>query len=261
MIVDVVELFGVRFARVDTPATLDLIGEMVRAGRRDHRGFQVATVNVDFLVNAQHDPELMSILRSADLCLADGMPIVWIARLLRRALPGRVAGSDLMPLFIEQSAQRGWKVHVLGSRPEVADRATAMIAEQHPHAQVTVDPGPPNIDPRLVDPLLLEQVAGTEADILCVALGNPKQERFIAAHKERLRIPVLIGVGGSLDMFVGYRRRAPRWMQRVGLEWVYRALQEPARLGPRYFRDARRFLPLAAHEVLAEVRERRRSRA
>jgi N-acetylglucosaminyldiphosphoundecaprenol N-acetyl-beta-D-mannosaminyltransferase len=261
MNVEQTELFGVRFARIDTPATLDLIGEMIDAGRRDHREFQIATVNVDFLINAQHDPELVSILRSADLCLADGMPIVWMSRLLGRALPERVAGSDLMPLLVAQSAQRGWRVHVLGSRPEVANRATAIIAEQYPRARVTVDPGPPNIDPSRIDPLLLEQIAGTEADILCVALGNPKQERFIAAHKERLRIPVLIGVGGSLDMFVGYRRRAPRWMQRAGLEWVYRALQEPARLGPRYFRDARRFLPLAAREVLTTWRARRRRRA
>ena len=99
----------------------------------------------------------------------------------------------------------------------------------------------PDVD--LIDDAVLDAIAAVDADILCVALGNPKQERFIAAHRDRLQVPVMIGVGGSLDMLVGKRRRAPEWMQSLGLEWVVRAIQEPRRLGLRYAHDIRVFTP------------------
>jgi N-acetylglucosaminyldiphosphoundecaprenol N-acetyl-beta-D-mannosaminyltransferase len=222
---------------------------MIEQSHQDGSTHQIATVNVDFLVNAQHDPQVAEILRDADMCLADGVPIVWASRFVRDPLPERVAGSDLVPMLISQSATRGWRIHVFGSSPSVASRARAKIDTLHPDATVTLDPGPRIPDPEVVDEAVLASIEAAEADVLCVALGNPKQERFIRAHRARLGIPVLIGVGGSLDMFVGERKRAPRWVQTVGLEWVYRAMQEPTRLGPRYARDLRAFLPMLWTEL------------
>src|SRR6185312_8367020 len=110
------------------------------------------------------------------------------------------------------------------------------------------EPGPQIPDPTTVDDGVIEAISATGADVLCVALGNPKQERFIATYRERLGIPGMIGVGGSLDMFVGERRRAPAWMQKTGTEWIARLVQEPGRLGSRYAHDLRIFGPRLARE-------------
>lgn len=244
----VVELFGVRFAALTMDDTIELIAELAGRGRATGTTYQVATVNVDFLVNAEDDVRIGAIVRAADVCLADGMPIVWAARLFRTPLPERVAGSDLLPRLASESAGRRLRIHVFGAADEVAERARKLVAERYPDALMTFEAGPRLADPTVVPDSVLDTLAATRADVLCVALGNPKQERFIAAHRARLGIPVLIGIGGSVDMLVGQRSRAPQWVQRVGLEWVYRAAQEPARLGPRYVRDIRVFVPMLWRE-------------
>lgn len=241
-------LFGIPIADQTMSETIETIAEFVRDGRRQKTTHQIATVNVDFLVNALGDPELVQILQQADLCIADGMPVVWSARLLGMPLRERVAGADLLPRLISESERTGWRIHVIGSTPDVALRACHLIATAHPAARVTIDPAPVIRDPTAIAPDLFESITATGADILCVALGNPKQERFIAAHRDRLGIPVMIGIGGSLDILVGERRRAPRWMQRTGLEWVARAAQEPTRLLPRYAKDLSVFTPAMLRE-------------
>ncbi len=249
-------MFGVPIADLSMTETIGLIGELVTDGRSLDRTHQIATTNVDFLVNALDDPELLRILQDADVCLADGMPVVWGASLLGMPIRERVAGADLLPRLVEASATTGWRIHVFGSSPSAAGRAEALFAERYPNASVSVEPGPHIPDPTAVDDAVLDAIAAVDADILCVALGNPKQERFIKAHRDRLGVPVMIGVGGSLDFLVGDRRRAPAWMQRTGTEWIARLAQEPRRLGGRYAHDIRVFGPRLAREW-REVRARR----
>lgn len=249
-------VFGVPIADVTMDETLESIGQLVRIGRRDGRTFQVTTPNVDFLVNAEHHPDVHDILRRADLCIADGAPVVWASRLLGMPIRERVAGSDLVPRLIQRAATTGWKIHVFGSSPDVAARSTELLHQRYPGARFSIDPGPMIPDPTAVGDDVLESIAAVDADVLCVALGNPKQERFIRANRERLRVPVMIGVGGSLDMLAGERRRAPELMQRFGLEWVFRAIQEPRRLGPRYAHDIRIFTPRLTRELRAARRRR-----
>jgi N-acetylglucosaminyldiphosphoundecaprenol N-acetyl-beta-D-mannosaminyltransferase len=249
-------LFGVPIADISMTETIALIGDLVEDGRSFGRTHQIATTNVDFLVNALDDPQLRAILQTADVCLADGMPVVWGASLLGMPIRERVAGADLLPLLVEASAVTGWRIHVFGSSPSAAARAATLFAEQYPGAAVSVEPGPHIPEPTAVDPAVLEGIAAVDADILCVALGNPKQERFIEAHRDRLGVPVMIGVGGSLDLLVGERRRAPRLMQKTGTEWIARLAQEPRRLGGRYAHDIRVFGPRLAREWRA-VRARR----
>jgi N-acetylglucosaminyldiphosphoundecaprenol N-acetyl-beta-D-mannosaminyltransferase len=241
-------LFGIPIADLTMDATIALVGDLVERGRSSGRTHQIATTNVDFLVNALDEPELRTILQSADACLADGMPVVWGASLLGMPIRERVAGADLVPLLVEASVTTGWRVHVFGSSAATAERARALFAARHPGAAFTVDPGPIIADPTVVDDTVLDAISAVDPDVLCVALGNPKQERFIHAHRKRLGVPVMIGVGGSLDLLVGERRRAPRWMQRTGTEWIARLAQEPGRLGGRYAHDIRVFGPRLARE-------------
>jgi N-acetylglucosaminyldiphosphoundecaprenol N-acetyl-beta-D-mannosaminyltransferase len=249
-------LFGVPIADLSMAETITLIGDLIDDGRSFNRSHQIATTNVDFLVNALEVPEVRAILQNADVCLADGMPVVWGASLLGMPIQERVAGSDLLPLLVEASARTGWRIHVFGSSPSVAARASTLFAQRYPGASVSIDPGPHIPDPTSVDDCVIDAIAAVGADVLCVALGNPKQERFIEAHRDRLGVPVMIGVGGSLDMLVGERRRAPMWMQRTGTEWIARLVQEPRRLGRRYAHDMWVFGPRLAHEWRG-VRSRR----
>ncbi len=250
-VIEPVVLFGIPIDRLTMAGTLDEIGRLVRLGRERGVTHQVSTVNVDFLVNAFADADLLRILREADLCIGDGMPVVWASGRIGVPLPERVTGADLVPALAERAASTGWRVVFFGSAEGVAERASAMLRERHPDLDVIAFSGPMIRDVNHVDEAVLEQLASYDADILCVALGNPKQERFIAANRARLRTPVMIGIGGSLDMLVGVRKRAPQWVQRTGLEWIYRAAQEPRRLGKRYANDIFVFLPRLVRHLFA----------
>lgn len=236
-------LFGVPIDGYSMTQTLDVIDECIRYGRAHERSYQVTTVNVDFLVNAISDPQVMALLQRADLNLADGMPLIWASRILGTPIPERVAGADLVPLLAAESAARGWRVHLFGAGPGVAQRARDTMLEAHPDAMITADAGPPSLEVGEPDSSLIDSIRCVDADVLCIALGNPKQERFIATYREWLQCPVMIGIGGSLDMLVGEKKRAPSWVQRAGAEWVFRAAQEPVRLGRRYAHDISVFGP------------------
>lgn len=235
---------GVPIDHLTMDSCLDEIDRLVMDGRANNRTHQVATVNVDFLVNAVRQPDVMNLLQDSSLNLADGMPLVWGSPLLGPSLPERVAGADLVGLLAERSARRGWRVHFFGGGDDVARRASDLLVQRFPGAAITTDQGPIIRDPDNVDDDVIADIVKHDPDILCVALGNPKQERFIAAHRHRLGCPVMIGIGGSLDMLVGDKRRAPKWVQSVGAEWIVRGAQEPGRLGRRYLGDARAFFPL-----------------
>lgn len=235
--------FGIPIDDLTMVETLDIIDELVVDGRRSGRSHQIATVNVDFLVNALNDERLRQLLQRVALNIPDGLPLVWASRLSGVALRERVAGADLVPMIAAQAARRQWRIHFFGSSPAVAERALDLLRVRHPDAHLTGDSGPRIVDPSVVDPSVLDAIAAEQPDILCVALGNPKQEWFAATYGALLGVPVTIGIGGSLDMLVGERRRAPEWVQRAGVEWIYRAAQEPRRLGRRYLNDAIKYPP------------------
>jgi N-acetylglucosaminyldiphosphoundecaprenol N-acetyl-beta-D-mannosaminyltransferase len=240
---------GVPVDAVSTEQALAMIGSFVDEGRTSGRTFQVATVNVDFVVNAKHNADVLAIMQRAELNIADGMPVVWGARLMGIEMPERVTGADLVPQLVERSRATGWKILLFGSAEGVAEQAAAVLLERSPGADVVGISGPMMADVRAMDTTWFDAITEYGPDIICVALGNPKQERWIDAHRQRLGAAVLIGVGGTLDFLVGGRRRAPNWMQRAGLEWIYRALQEPKRLGKRYFHDGVIFGPIMLHAL------------
>ncbi|WP_298819642.1 WecB/TagA/CpsF family glycosyltransferase [Chloroflexus sp.] len=230
-------ILGVPVDNLTMAEALDRCDEFIAVGRATGRLHQIATVNADFVVNALHDPELRRILQEADMATADGMPLVWASRLLGGPLPGRVTGADMVPALAERAAQRGYSIFFLGAREGVAAKAAAILQERYPGLRVAGVLSPPPGSVLDMDRSIVETVKAARPDILLVAFGNPKQEKWIRMYAHELRVPIAIGVGGTFDMIVGVTKRAPVWMQRVGLEWVYRLAQEPRRLWKRYVHD------------------------
>lgn len=249
---DRVEIGGVPIDRVDMAGALDRIGRALDGGER----LQVATVNLDFLVRAQRHPELRAVLARSELNVADGAPVVWVSRLVGRPVPTRVAGADLVPLVVEAAAGRGAPVFLLGGEGEAAADAARRLLRDHPDLVVAGWYEPPR---SALDEMDGDAIAGmierSGARVLLVALGNPKQELWIARHRERLPgVSVAIGVGCVFDLWAGRARRAPAWMRRSGLEWLHRLLSEPQRLAGRYATDATWLVVLAGRAVLQRAR-------
>lgn len=228
--------------------TLDAIERFIEVGRATSKTHQVATINADFITNALGDPEQMAILQNADLNMPDGMPIVWSARLLGTPMQERVAGVDAVMQLAERAAQKGYSIYFLGAAPGVAARAVEIIHSRYPGMRVAGVSSPMVPATLTTDAQVLEDIRASQPDILLVAFGNPKQEKWIAAYRGQLQTPVMIGVGGTLDLISGDKVRAPGWMRRSGLEWTFRLAQEPKRLWRRYGRNIFVFLPQVARQ-------------
>jgi N-acetylglucosaminyldiphosphoundecaprenol N-acetyl-beta-D-mannosaminyltransferase len=230
-------ILGIPIDDLTMPEALDRLDDFVRIGRATGKSHQVATVNADFVVKAVGDPELRGILQETDMATADGMPLVWGARLLGVSLEGRVTGADMVPALAERASQKGYRMYLLGAAPGVAARAAEILQTRHPALQIVGTVSPPYGSILEMDPAIAEGVRAAQPDILLVAFGNPKQEKWISMYSRTLRVPVMIGVGGTLDFIAGVTRRAPVWMQKWGMEWLYRLAQEPRRLWRRYVVD------------------------
>lgn len=205
----------------------------------------VVTPNVDHVVLYQQSAALRQAYADASLVLADGAPVVAASRILGKALPERVAGSDLVPsMFSEAVWQRtNLRIFLLGGAPGVALRAAERIEENWPGMKVVGVASPPlgfEHDPQQNADLVAE-INACEPDLLLVGLGAPKQEIWIHRHYGELSVSVALCIGATIDFLAGQRSRAPRWMRRVGLEWLYRVFLEPRRLAGRYARDAWQF--------------------
>jgi exopolysaccharide biosynthesis WecB/TagA/CpsF family protein len=243
-----VEISGVPIDAIDMPTAVARLRAAIGAGKL----VQVSTINLDFLARAQHDRGVMGIFRRTDLNLADGAPVVWLGRMLGVEMPGRVAGADLVPALLQDLSGCGSRVFLLGGEQGAAAAAGARLLEMYPGIVVAGTYEPPRTAIGEMDNAgILRRIAEARADVLLVALGHPKQERWIDQHRDRLTVSVAIGVGCVFDLIAGRSRRAPKWMQAAGLEWLYRLAREPRRLLGRYVVDAIWLLRLTAR-VLRE---------
>lgn len=229
-----IAILGVPFDNVTTAETVDLIERMIASGQPHY----LVTANVDFLVQAQADVELRRILFDAHLVLCDGTPLVWASRLLGNPLPERVAGADLVPLLMRVAAAKGYRIFFLGATTDSASRAVENLKRLHPNLVIAGHYSPPfNKLLEMDHDEIARRIREARPDMLFVSLGCPKQEKWIAMHYRSLGVPVCAGVGATIDFLAGTVKRAPVWMHRVGLEWVYRLCQEPRRLLSRYVKD------------------------
>ena len=229
-----IALLGVPLDSLTLQQALAAIEDMI-ASRRPH---YLVTANVDFLVQAQRDAELRRILVESDLALCDGMPLVWASRWLGNSLPERVAGADLVPRLIQTAAAKKYRLFFLGGRPDVTAKAVANLRREYPELNIAGYFSPPF---RLLHEMpheeILQQIRAAKPDVVFVSFGCPKAEKWMAMHYQSLGVPVLIGVGGTIDFLAGELKRAPIWMQRNGMEWAFRLAQEPRRLAGRYGSD------------------------
>jgi len=239
---DRVVLFGVPIDNLSLEETLDRIEEMVRDGGTH----QHVVVNVDKIVKLQADDELRQAILSCDLINADGQPIVWASLFLQQPLKERVTGVDLFGGLVERCAQRGYRPYFLGARQEVVGSVVEILKAKHPRLQIAGWRNgywKPEEESAVVD-----DIRRTKPEILFVAMSSPKKELFLAAWKQELRVPFVMGVGGTFDVVAGRVRRAPRWMQKCGLEWLFRLAQEPRRMWRRYLVEDMAFFRLVWRE-------------
>lgn len=214
----------------------------------DGKPHQHVCVNVDKLVKADRDPELRRIVNGCDLISVDGMPVVWAARLLGKPLKERVSGVDLYEALMQHAALKGWRVYLLGAREEVVSEVKRLYEIKYPGLVIAgYRNGYWKADE---EEAIVDQIAAARADLLFVAISSPKKEHFLGQYQARMKIPFAMGVGGTFDVAVGRVKRAPLWMQKCGLEWFYRFLQEPRRMFRRYFIDDMAFIGLFFKEAL-----------
>lgn len=230
-------ILGTPIDDMNMSEALNRIEAFIAAGRVTGKAHQIATINADFVVKSLHDADLRRILQEADMATADGMPLVWSARLLGVPIEGRVTGADMVPALAQRAARKGYSIYFLGAAPGIAEKAAHILQRQYPTLQIAGIASPTPEAVQQGDPTIIAACKAAKPDILLVAFGNPKQEKWIYRHAQELGIPVMIGVGGTFDLIAGVTKRAPQWMQQSGLEWSYRLLQQPGRLWKRYITD------------------------
>ena len=253
-----VRILGVPITLVDYERAMDVMDRIVD---RDERGY-VCAVAVHAVVTAEHDPELRAALEGATMVVPDGMPLVWAARALGHPLRDRVYGPELMARYLDRCARRGRRVWLYGGHDaEWLERLERRLLARYPGLEIAGSWSPPHrpLSER-EERELAARINHDDPDVVWVGIGAPKQEKWMSRMRERLDARVLCGVGAAFDFHAGRVQQAPRWMQEVGLEWVWRSTREPRRLLPRYLTTNPRFVARALYQIAGE-RARRRADA
>jgi N-acetylglucosaminyldiphosphoundecaprenol N-acetyl-beta-D-mannosaminyltransferase len=239
-----ITLMGCQIDNLSMEDTLGRIEGFIHSGKPH----QHVVVNVDKLVKASRDPGLRKIINDCALINVDGMPVVWASRLLGKPLKERVAGVDLFEALMRRAGEKGWRVFLLGAREEVVSAVADTYGRKYPRLVLA---GYRNgyWNGEAQEREVVQQIRDSRADLLFVAISSPKKEQFLGRYQAEMKIPFAMGVGGTFDVAIGRVKRAPRWMQRSGLEWFYRFLQEPRRMFRRYFIDDMAFIWLLIKEA------------
>jgi exopolysaccharide biosynthesis WecB/TagA/CpsF family protein len=243
-----IRILGLPVDGITYPEWLALIGQWINSDTGCHH---VCTINPEFMMIAQKDVNFRNILNRADLCVPDGVGLLWAARQRGTPLQERVTGSDGVPIIAERAAQSGWHLYFLGAAQGVAEKAADILRAKHPNLQIVgTHSGSPAPDE---EDTIVERVNASQADILFVAYGAPEQDKWIARNLPRLQVKMAMGIGGAFDFIAGVVPRAPLWMQRMGLEWLFRLYLQPWRIR-RMLR-----LPRFVWAVLFERKDRQES--
>jgi N-acetylglucosaminyldiphosphoundecaprenol N-acetyl-beta-D-mannosaminyltransferase len=211
----------------------------------------IAVTGMHGVMEAQHDAAFKQVLNSADLVVPDGMPLVWLGRLRGLRLPRRVYGPELMLSVCQRTASRGVRHFFFGGAPGIPEKLTETLRSRFPGLNVVGTYSPPfrPLRPEEEEEIV-EMINAAAPDVLWVGLSTPKQEKWMHAHRDHLRVPVLVGVGAGFDINSGMKQQAPVWMREHGLEWLFRLFQEPRRLWRRYILYGSEFVFYVALDLL-----------
>jgi exopolysaccharide biosynthesis WecB/TagA/CpsF family protein len=240
------ELLGLSFDTVTMDAAVARCIELCRVPRSSH---VVITANASHLCMMRRDPELAQACRAGNLIVADGMSVAWALRASGQHAPERVAGVDLMARLLEAAEEHGLGIYLLGAKPEVVKTLAERSRKRHPGLRIAGFRdgyfGPDEHDE------IVKEIRASGAHMLFVGMPSPFKETWCERHRQRLNVPVIMGVGGSFDVLAGFIKRAPRWVQTLGLEWAWRLLMEPRKLWKRYLTTNSEFIWLAGREIVA----------
>jgi exopolysaccharide biosynthesis WecB/TagA/CpsF family protein len=230
-----VDILGIKVNNLIMEETLTRINELIRHNKPS----LIYTSNTNHIRLFQNDPEFAKAYNEADLITADGMPLIWISKLLGHPLRERISGVDLTGKICALSAERGYKIYLLGAAKGIAEKAKVRCEKIYPGVKIVgiYSPSREEILDDSRSRKIIATVNSTRADILCVAFGTPLQEKWLKKHRSFLKVPVSVGVGGTLDCLAGTIKRPPPWVRHIGMEWLTRLIQNPRHYGIRYLKD------------------------
>jgi N-acetylglucosaminyldiphosphoundecaprenol N-acetyl-beta-D-mannosaminyltransferase len=249
------DLVGIPVALTDYAGTMDVMDGMIE---RRERGY-VSAAAVHVVMVARHDPETAAALKGASLVVPDGRPLVWALNLLGAGLSDRVYGPELTVRYCRRAAERGHRVWLYGGEtPAALAELERVLGERFPGIELAGGHSPPHRPlSEQEERELAERINADAPDVVWVGIGAPKQELWMARMRPLLEAPVLAGVGAAFDFIAQRKRQAPAWMQRAGLEWLFRLAQDPRRLGPRYLRYNPAFVAAFARQYISQSGKRR----
>lgn len=207
----------------------------------------VVTPNVDHIVQLERGGMITEVYKNANLILCDGKPLIWLSKWFKTPIKEKISGSDLFPKLCERASKKGYTMYLLGAAEGVAARAASNLMKHYPGLKIVGTYSPPfgfEKDDKQIEEII-KKIRKVSPDILIVGLGAPKQEIFIYKYRNKLNVPVSLGLGASIDFEAGNIKRAPKWMSDHGLEWFYRITQDPKRMFKRYFINDKKIIPLA----------------
>ena len=256
---DEVSILGIPLAMTDYEATMDWMDATIAHGETGY----ICVAATHTVMVCDEDPELREAVLNSSLTVPDGQPLVWAMNAMGGDLEDRVYGPELMARYCERAATRGTRMYLYGGRNQGALVQLALnLRKRFPGVKIVGGYSPPFRDlSEEEEDAIVAEMNGSKADVIWVGVGAPKQEKWMAAMRDRLDAPVLVGVGAAFDFHAGLIPQAPEWMQSAGLEWLFRMAQEPRRLAPRYVRYNPRFITgfarqYARHRLMGDVRER-----
>lgn len=245
---DYVNILNTHVSRFNLDETIKFLCDVIeQKGKK-----RLCVTPVNCLLWARKNSVLQNIYNTSDMNLADGVPLLWASRLLKNPIRGRVTGLDLLPAFTKVAAAKGYTFFFLGAKEGVASRLAETLQRQYPTLKITGYYSPPFVE-KFTDEeniKMINMINGAKPNVLWVSLTAPKQDYWIYEHFKDLDVNIAIGVGGAFEVTAGLINRAPHWMQKNGLEWAYRFLQEPKRLFRRYFIEAPQFIPLVLVQAI-----------
>lgn len=235
-------ILSVNVSTLDLEETIQLFQGWIKADLKK----RVCVTPVNCILWAYEQERLRSLYNTSDMNLPDGVPLIWASKLLKNPIKGRVTGLDLLPKFAEVGNKEKYKFFLLGAKQGVAGHLARHFSLLYPQLRIVGHYSPPFAETfsEEENAKMISMINDAKPHVLWVSLTAPKQDYWINEHFDKLTVNIAIGVGGAFEVTAGLIKRAPRWMQKSGLEWLYRFVQEPRRLFTRYFMEAPRFIPL-----------------